>query len=133
MDKICEKNGYYGTVQYGFRSGRSTTDCVFMLLAAVRKAKRKGHSVSIAFCDIAKAYDSVNRELLYTKLDTIGFGGKVKSLIQSMYYNDSVRVRIKGGLTGLYGSRKALNRGVAYHLFYFHCTWLETTCHEGGN
>jgi len=133
MDRICEKNGYYGTVQYGFRSGRSTTDCVFMLLAAVRKAKRKGHSVSIAFCDIAKAYDSVNRELLYTKLDTIGFGGKVKSLIQSMYYNDSVRVRIKGGLTGLYGSRKALNRGVAYHLFYFHCTWLETTCHEGGN
>ena len=37
MDKICEKNGYYGTVQYGFRSGCSTSDCVAMLLAAVRK------------------------------------------------------------------------------------------------
>ena len=71
MDKICEKNGYYGTVQYGFRSGRSTSDCVFMLLSAIRKAKKKGHTVSIAFCDIAKAYDSLNRELLYTKLDTI--------------------------------------------------------------
>ena len=99
MDTICEKNGYYGKVQYGFRSGRSTSDCVFMLLSAVRKAKKNGHTVSIAFCDIAKAYDSVNRELLYTKLDTIGFSGKVKSLIQSMYYNDSVRVRITGGLT----------------------------------
>ena len=43
MDKICEENGYYGKVQYGFRSGRSTSDCVFLLLAAVRKAKRKGH------------------------------------------------------------------------------------------
>ena len=111
MDKICERNGYYGSVQYGFRSGRSTSDCVFMLLAAVRKAKKKGHSVSIAFCDIAKAYDSVNRELLYVKLDTIGFGGKVKSLIQSMYYNDSVKVRIKGGLTAPLWFTKGVKQG----------------------
>jgi len=82
-----------------------------MLLAAVRKAKRKGHSVSIAFCDIAKAYDSVNRELLYAKLDTIGFGGKVKSLIQSMYYNDSVKVRIKGGLTAPLWFTKGVKQG----------------------
>ena len=102
---------YYGKVQYGFRSGRSTSDCVFMLLAAVRKAKRMGHSVTIAFCDIAKAYDSVNRELLYTKLDTIGFGGRVKSLIQSMYYNDSVRVRIKGGLTAPLWFTKGVKQG----------------------
>ena len=71
MDKICEQNGYYGKVQYGFRLGRSTSDCVFMLLAVIRKAKRKGHTLTIAFCDIAQAYDSVNRELLYTKLDTL--------------------------------------------------------------
>ena len=55
--------------------------------------------MSIAFCNIAKAYDSVNRELFYNKLNTIRFGGKVKYLIQSMYFNDSVRVRIKGCLT----------------------------------
>ena len=111
MDKICEKNGYYGTVQYGFRSGRSTSDYVFMLLAAVRKSKKKGHSVSIAFCDIAKAYDSVNRELLSAKLDTIGFGGKVKSLIQSMYNNDSIRVRIKGGLSAPLWFTKGVKQG----------------------
>ena len=35
----------------------------------------------IAFCDIAKAYDSVNHKLLYTKLDTIRFGGKVINTI----------------------------------------------------
>ena len=67
MDKICESKGYYGIIQYGFRSGRSTSDCVFMLLAAIRKAKSKVHIILIAFCDIAKAYDSVNRELLYAK------------------------------------------------------------------
>ena len=86
MNMICEKNGYHGKVQYGFRSGRSTSDCVFRLLSAVRKANKKGHTVSIAFCDIAKAYDSVNWELLYTEINTIGFGGNVKSLIQSILY-----------------------------------------------
>ena len=72
-------------MQYGFRSGQSTSDFVFMLFSSIRKAKKTGHIVLITFCDITKAYDWVNRELLYTKLDTIGFSGKVKSLIQYMY------------------------------------------------
>ena len=82
-----------------------------MLLSAIRKAKRKGRAISIAFCDIAKAYDSVNRELLYTKLDSIGFGGKVKSIIQSMYYNDCVRVRIDGGLSAPLWFTKGVKQG----------------------
>ena len=99
MDPICEREGFYGPVQFGFRKGRSTSDCVFILLAAIRRAKKKNHTISLAFCDIAKAYDSVNRELMYLKLDSIGFGGRVKGLIQSMYFNDSVRVRLGGGLS----------------------------------
>ncbi len=67
MDPICEEEGFYGSVQYGFRSGRSTTDCVFAILAVIREARRQHRSISIAFCDLAKAYDSICRELLYTK------------------------------------------------------------------
>ena len=86
-------------MQYGFRKNRSTSDCIFILLATIRKAKRKKQTISLAFCDLAKAYDSVNRDLLYIKLRTVGFGGKVIKLIRSMYYNDSVRVRVQGGLS----------------------------------
>ena len=66
-----------------------------MLLAAIRKAKKKNHVLLVAFCDI----DSVNRELLYSKLDSVGLGGKVKELIQLMNYNISVQVRIGSGLS----------------------------------
>ena len=60
--------------------------------------------------------NSVNRELLYAKLDTIGFGGKVKSLIQSMYYNDSLRVRIKGGLMPpLWFTKHAMKEGINFN------------------
>ena len=98
-------------VQYGFRKNRSTSDCIFILLAAFRRAKRKGQIIFIACCDIAKAYDSVNRELLYRKLDSLGFGGKVKALIQSLYYNDCVQVRIRGGLTAPLWFTKGVKQG----------------------
>ena len=111
MNPICEREGYYGPVQYGFRTGRSTSDCVLIILAAVRKAKAKNHAVSLAFCDIAKAYDSVDRELLYCKLDAVGFGGRVKSLIQSMYYNDCVRVRLGNGLSSPLWFTKGVKQG----------------------
>ena len=109
LDPICEAEGYYGAVQYGFRKNLSMSDCVFILLAAIRRAKRKGQTIS--FCDIAKAYDSVDRELLYLKLDSLGFGGRVKALIQSMYYNDCVQVRIRGGLSAPLWFTKGVKQG----------------------
>ena len=57
MLKICERENLFGETQYGFRPGRSTTDCIFLLLAAVRKAKKKKYRISVAFCDLQKAYD----------------------------------------------------------------------------
>ena len=31
MGKICEREKFYGETQYGFRSGKSTTDCILLL------------------------------------------------------------------------------------------------------
>ena len=99
MNEICEREGFYGLVQYGFRKNRSTSDYVFLILAALRLAKRKKQWNSLAFCDIAKVYDSVCRELLYTKLRSIGFGGRVVAIIRAMHFNDCVKVSLKGGLS----------------------------------
>ena len=77
-----------------------------MLLAAVTRAKKKDYYILVAFCDIAKAYDSVYRELMYLQLDSIGFGGMIKSLIQFLYLNDCVQIRVKGGLSAPLWSAK---------------------------
>ena len=97
-DKICETDRFYRSTQFGFRKGSSTSDCVFILLAAIRRAKKRNNTVSLAFCHIM-TYDSVNRVLLYIKLDSLWFGGKVKQILQSMYFNDNVRARLCGGLS----------------------------------
>jgi hypothetical protein len=60
MLKICERENLFGDTQYGFRPGRSNTDCTFLLLAAVRKAKKRKYRISVAFCDLQKAYDSID-------------------------------------------------------------------------
>ena len=70
MDQICEKENNYESTQFRFRSGKSTRDCIFLLLAALRKARKMKYQMSIVFCDLQKAYDSVDRDLLYKKLST---------------------------------------------------------------
>ena len=61
MMEICERENLFGATQYGFRPSRSTTDCIFLLLAAIRKAKKKKFKISMTFCDLQKAYDSVTK------------------------------------------------------------------------
>ena len=85
MDKISKKKKFYGDILYGFLKGRSTSNYVLILLAANRKAKRKNHVLSLVFFDKEKANGSDGWELLFLKLESLGFGSKVKSVIQSMY------------------------------------------------
>ena len=38
-------------------------------------------------CDLQKAFDSVNHEILFKKIQFYGIGGKIKMLIQSYFTN----------------------------------------------
>ena len=49
MLKVCERENMFGETEYGFRPVRSTTDCILLLLATVKKAKKKGFKISVAF------------------------------------------------------------------------------------
>ena len=132
MNVICERENLYGIVQYGFRKQRSTTDCVFIILSAIKTARRKHKTISIAFCDIAKAYDSVCRELLYTKLRYIGFGGRVVSIIRSMYFNDSVRISLDLGLSEPLYFTQGVKQGCSLSplLFSLYIASLGTALHR---
>ena len=49
--------------------------------------------------------------LSYAKLESLGFGGRVKTLILSMYYNDCVRVCIAGSLSAPLWFTKGVKQG----------------------
>ena len=54
------------------------------------------------FIDLTKAYDSIQRRLLWDKLSDLGIGGKISRAIKSMYANVQSCVRINGICTDFF-------------------------------
>ena len=62
--------------QIGFTKGKRTSDHIFVLKAIIDNTlKRKKAQVYAAFVDFQKAYDSVNRDLLFQKIYERGIHG----------------------------------------------------------
>ena len=51
-------------------------------------------STFCAFVDFKKAYDSVNREILWVKLEKLGFNGLLLYAIKALYNNVQSSVKL---------------------------------------
>ena len=66
IDKWTEDSGMLGEIQGGFRRGRHTEDNLFMLLERlIEMVKGRKEEIFVAFLDMEKAYDRVNRKKLF--------------------------------------------------------------------
>ena len=81
----------------------------FLIDKIVKKGKKRLYT---CFVDIRKAYDCTIRELLYKKLMTdYGVGGNFLRLLQSMYDNHKVYVRVTEGLLQPIHTKIGLKQG----------------------
>ena len=94
-----EQNNITGEYQAGFKRGYSTVDHMFTLLACVQKQFAANRKLYVAFIDFEKAFDSINRNLLWPILLKNGIKGKLFRCIKSMYNNVKARVRCGAKLT----------------------------------
>ena len=60
-----EESGMLGDLQGGFRMGRRTEGNLFMLERMIEMAKVRKDCLFVAFIDMEKAYDRVNRKKLF--------------------------------------------------------------------
>ena len=58
-----------------------------------------GKKAHLGFVDVAKAYDSVNRSILWSKLEKLGIQGTFLESLKSMYSGDSVRCTVNDTAT----------------------------------
>jgi hypothetical protein len=58
--------------QHGFRRKGSTETAIFDLTNNIMKALNDSKQIGGIFCDLTKVFDSVNHEILLTKLDFFG-------------------------------------------------------------
>ena len=54
--------------QCGFRANRSTVDMIFCARQLMEKCREQHRDLYIAFVDLSKAFDSVDKELLWSIL-----------------------------------------------------------------
>ena len=79
-----------------FRAMRGCLEQVFTLRQVMEKAIEKGRELFIAFIDLEKVYDRVNRAKLWEALKKAQVGEGLVRAIQSLYVECEARVKVGG-------------------------------------
>ena len=86
MNYLEEKN-LIASEQHGFRSKRSTATAITKMVELIVEAFDRGEECCIVCCDLSKAFDTVNHEILLMKLDSIGVRGVANQIFKSYLQN----------------------------------------------
>ena len=93
LTKWVEDNKKLEETQFGFRLGKGTKDCLFVLHGLIEILFSKGMKLYCCFIDYEKAYDYLDRAAIWTKLLKSGFSSKSIRLFQNMYSKMKLAVR----------------------------------------
>ena len=95
----------------GFLKGSRTSDNIFVLQGLVQRQLCLGKPLFICFVGFSKAFDLVNRHILFFKLIKSGFHARVFDTLRSLYKKTNFRVKIGGKLCSLIKDEHGVNQG----------------------
>jgi hypothetical protein len=93
LNHHLEANKILAIEQYGFRKGLSTEHATFSLTDSILTAWNRKIYIGGIFCDLTKAFDCVNRDILIKKLQY--YGVQELTLIWFKSYRPNRRQRTK--------------------------------------
>ena len=111
LSQVVEEHKLLGEVQNGFRKERGGSDNNFILDTIIWKAKATRTKLHLSYIDISKAYDSVNREILWKKLYSLGIKGEFLSSLKALYTDDCIDCVVNGLQTRPIFLRRGLRQG----------------------
>ena len=99
LSAYCEWRKTFLEAQYGFRVGRSTDDMIYVVRGVQELDREKDLPLSMCFIDLQKAYDSLDRSLLWKVLARYGVPAKLISIIRQFHDGMRACVRLDSGET----------------------------------
>ena len=82
--------------QFGFRKGYSTNHALLSIVEQIRNARDNNMFTCGVFIDLEKAFDTVNHQILLSKLDHYGIRGVANAWFASYLLNRYQSVRVNG-------------------------------------
>ena len=109
MLSYIEKHDLLSNTQFGFRQNLSTEAALLKLTDFVHKGLTLKQNVGTIFMDLSKAFDSMNHDILESKLEHYGFRGNVLKFLMSFVRNTTYFVNVNG----LNSDKIIINNGIA--------------------
>ena len=112
LSAYCEAKGLLPEEQCGFRPDRSTTDMMFVVRRLQEVERKAGVSLHMCFVDLQKAYDTVDRTLLWQVLIRIGVPPQMIAVIRQ--FHDGMRACVRphdGVCSDWFGMEQGLRQG----------------------
>ena len=97
--------------QYGFRSGKGTTNAIFALNMIIERAVEKQKDLYLCFVDFEKAFDTVKHEEMAQMLTQIGVDSKDVRMIVNLYWEQRAAVRINSEKTDWVRIERGVRQG----------------------
>ena len=101
----------YDKFNGGYMEDTRTTDNLFILNGLIQRQLNLGKSLFVCFVDFSKAFDLVNRSILFYKLLKLGWGGRVIDTLRNLYSKTKFRVKRNGMLSSPILNEIGVNQG----------------------
>ena len=95
----------------GFLGGNRTSDNLFILNGLVERQLSLGKELYVCYIDFSKAFDKINRSILFYKLIRNGWKGKVIDTFRSLYTKTHFKNKRNGRLSPPILSNIGVNQG----------------------
>ena len=97
--------------QCGFRPGRGTTDMIFSARQVQEKYREQGCDLCLAFIDLTKAFDSVNRDALWACLARLACPPKFVNITRQLHEGMKGCVLYDGEQSGSFNINTGVKQG----------------------
>ena len=94
-DAFARTDKYNG----GFLKGSRTSDNLFILQSLIEWQVNLGQSLIVCFIDFTKAFDLINRDILFYKIIKSGLHGRVIDTLRDLYRKTAFRIKHNGKIS----------------------------------